>query len=203
MTDIRALNSGDLDAVLGIIEARTSFFSESDFDKTPHHELARSLVDSGRALGLFEDGQLDAYIAWNILHESPRSDDPSLMDSPAAWVNVLWTRPRPDREKLPSGHDLNISRIMEAMFQLMRSVGVYTFWSLLPAKWRLLAQSSHLQREMAHWTLADMGFQAPGERITGPAAQWLATGPMRGMKPKFPIIARAFTLKDEFRNACS
>lgn len=198
----RELTIDDMDQIATVVNSRDRFAGAIEFDKQTYiNSFQRQFeLNIPMSLGCFIDGHLDCFMMWRYVSDTPRAYDPSLTDPLGSISFSSWSMKRPDREKLPSGHDVGQSMLSVEQLKLFRQIKIYTTWSILPAEWRSATTSTYHEEEMQYWHREILATINPGEIPTGPGAEWIMRATNRNPST-FPMqmLCRAISVKDEFR----
>jgi len=199
----RPLNAQDFEAVKEIIRSRADdkLLGVLAIDPDLFINVFQQQT-SGRPLtmGAFLDGELDSFIVWRYIKNSPRADDLTRFET-ASNITMHWSRKRPGRLKEAGDHDVARSTLSKAQLELFERIGVGTGWVVAPASWRITTDAPLLAAVMQRWVRAEMATLPAGSAPTGPAADFVAANLMAVNETGTDLVARAISLKDEYRNA--
>lgn len=205
MITTRLLTADDMPSVEAVVRSRATWLSgglQLDQDLVIG-AIASRLGNKTAIMGLFEDGELDAFFEWGPIGLVPRADDARRYDA-GALVHTQWSRARAGgRDKLDSGHDINAGHLLNAAISAMDGQGLFTYWYLTPAAWMTTPQRTNpLHAEMAAKRIARVaGLVHPGGGVEGDYAGFIKRRLMAPGGPPIEMAGHVSTLMDEHRGA--
>lgn len=121
----RVLTFSDRDAIVDVLQTRSNIWGDPraklDMEAATKMCRSRSMHQKCVWFGLFEDDALDVWVMikpFEYQGERVFTHD------------LVCTRKRPDRVKLPNGYDLNVSRLYNFVFDWTESRGYRSYYSV-------------------------------------------------------------------------
>ena len=139
----RLLTLADRDAMYNIITSRPTYMktipmTDSLIEAQAH---IQKFFMGRKVVGVFEDGVLDAFLAYNThnMTPGPRSDDYDNVArrEPFCVAESIFTMRKPNRAKYPAPDDwdINMTELLNQFLTQVESEGIYTHWSFVAAAW--------------------------------------------------------------------
>lgn len=134
----RELGYADVAEMASIVASRPHMLQATTVPvEMMRHRIIEQMTRGACFIGVFIDGALDGFVSWKRVGQMPRADDISRSEEGAMW-DMLWTRKRPDREKVATGDpaypfdDVAVGTLFNACQASLEAAGIFTAMSVVP-----------------------------------------------------------------------
>lgn len=199
MMQTRLLDYSECESILDLLASREHIGTGSKVTPAILNGIISNAISRGsHFIGVFvEDGEMDACGWWYPIGQAPRADDHGRSE-PAAVIDQIWTRKRPQRVKLPNGDDVGCGTLLSAVVEDIEASGIYTHYTMVPTAFRAHAINTiYAARCADRRTMVEVAHCDAGGLPVGPLEDFI-----RGLYIGSALEAmtfRAHTVLDEHR----
>ena len=156
----RILGFGDRHQIVEVLNTRDRLWGEATWDKAQAIHFCKSIINYRNNIwfGVFLNGELDCFS-----YVQPFDNH---VTGAAYAFNLVVSRKRPDRQKLPNGFDAGVTEIHDFMIDHMEALNYHQWYAVVAASYKPLYENK--LGKISTYAPTNYEYVAKGELIQDP-----------------------------------